>query len=144
MEKLQKTKFAHMLSITRNYNSCLMQCTETMYEHLRLSQIIIRLFVGKTSKSLSLYFNLMKNYKNQYKKYKRMYKVQSEMREHYESLFQVWVGELRFRLLQIEHLLSVLNEVEVMTNDPLEKWVIKNWKERHHLDKLIHSRKLFE
>lgn len=85
-----------------------------------------------------------KNYKKEYKKYKRMYKVQSEMREHFESLFHAGTWELRFRLLQIEHLYNVLDEVETMTNDPLAKAVIKNAKERHQLDKLIHARKLFE
>lgn len=85
----------------------------------------------------------MKNYKKEYKKYKRMHRVQSEMREHFESLFNTGVWELKFRLLQIDHLYNALDEVETMTNDPLAKWVIKNAKERHQLDKLIHSRKLF-
>lgn len=86
----------------------------------------------------------MKNYKKEYKKYKRMHRVQSDMREHYESLLHAWVWELRFSNMQNEYLLSVLDEVEVMTDDPLTKSVVKNAKERYQLDRLIHARKLFE
>jgi hypothetical protein len=49
--------------------------------------------------------------------------------------------------LAIEHLLCIINEVEVLVNEWISKekilWVIKNWKERHHLDKMIFTEKLF-
>lgn len=79
----------------------------------------------------------MKNYKKEYKKLKKEHKLQSE-------ILKAWVWELCFSNMQNDYLWSVLDEVEVMTNDPLTKAVIKNAKERHHLDKLIHARKLFE
>jgi hypothetical protein len=46
--------------------------------------------------------------------------------------------------LQVDHLYNALDEIEAMTNDPLAKAVIKNSKERHQLDKLIHTRTLFK
>lgn len=49
--------------------------------------------------------------------------------------------------LAIEHLLCILNEVEVLVNEWISKekiiWVIKNGKERHNLDTMIFTEKLF-
>ena len=53
------------------------------------------------------------------------------------------IKELRFSLLQILHLKSTLEEIEVMTKDPLVIAVIKNSLERHQVDKLIHARNIF-
>jgi len=53
------------------------------------------------------------------------------------------INELRFALLQIHHLQTVLNEVEAMTTDKLAKGVIRNGLERHEIDKLIHARNIF-
>lgn len=75
---------------------------------------------------------------------KPKYETQKALREHYQSMSDAWLWELRFELLQVDYLLSVMNELEVMTTDPLTKAVIKNTKERHHLDKLIHTRTLFD
>ena len=48
-----------------------------------------------------------------------------------------------FNLLQIEHLLSIINEIDAMTKDTLIQAVIKNGKERYQLDNLIFTRNLF-
>lgn len=53
------------------------------------------------------------------------------------------ISELQFALLQIEYLLSVLNEIESIS-DTLQKKIIDNAKERHYLDKLIHAKLLFK
>jgi len=54
------------------------------------------------------------------------------------------IGELQYTNLMVEHLLSVLSEVESMTSDELAKAIIKNGIERHNIDKLVHARMLFE
>ena len=50
--------------------------------------------------------------------------------------------------LAIEHLLNIINEVEVLVNEWISKekiiWVIKNGIERHNLDKMIFTEKLFK
>lgn len=50
--------------------------------------------------------------------------------------------------LAIEHLLNIINEVEVLVNEWISKekiiWVIKNGLERHNLDKMIFTEKLFK
>lgn len=94
----------------------------------------------KWVKNRRLVFNL----KNSMKNYKRMWRAQRDMRKHFESLFNTSVKELQFRLLQIDHLYNTLDEIEAMTNDNLAKGVVKNAKERHNLDKLIHARTLFD
>lgn len=59
-----------------------------------------------------------------------------------EEILASAIKELQFANLQIQYLLSVLNELEII-GDILTKEVIKNAKERHLLDKLIHNKKLF-
>ena len=60
-----------------------------------------------------------------------------------QNLLTSAVNELRFAMLQILHLKSTLQEIEVMTNDVLAKSIIKNGLERHEMDKLIHTRNIF-
>jgi len=60
-----------------------------------------------------------------------------------QDLLTSAVNELRFAMLQILHLKSTLQEIEVMTNDVLAKSIIKNGLERHEMDKLIHTRNIF-
>jgi hypothetical protein len=76
-------------------------------------------------------------------KYKGMYFVANEMRQHYEELNEAGIGELHFRLLQINHLYNALEEIETMTTDNLAKEICINEKKRHDLDKLIHARTIF-
>lgn len=52
------------------------------------------------------------------------------------------VRELQFANMQVAYLKSVLDELDSFTGT-LEKAVIKNAKERHELDKLIHAKILF-
>jgi len=59
-----------------------------------------------------------------------------------QDLLNSAVNELRFAMLQILHIKSILQEVEVMTNDVLAKSIIKNGLEKHEMDKLIHTRNI--
>jgi len=60
-----------------------------------------------------------------------------------QDLLNSSVNELRFAMLQILHLKSTLQEIEVMTTDNLAKNIIKNCLERFEMDKLIHTRTIF-
>jgi len=60
-----------------------------------------------------------------------------------QDLLTSAVNELRFAMLQILHLKSTLQEIEVMTSDVLAKGIVKNELERHEVDKLIHTRNIF-
>lgn len=64
------------------------------------------------------------------------------MREHYKEMADTAVGELHFNNVQIAELLDALTAIEDM-GDPLISMVCKNAKEKHHINKLVHSRKLF-
>lgn len=77
------------------------------------------------------------------KNYKRLYRIQKEMREHYQTMCESAIGELHYEKTNVGYLYNVLDEIEAMTNDPLAKAVIKNAKERHNLDKIIHTRLIF-
>ena len=70
---------------------------------------------------------------------------QSEMRKHYEELFNTSVGELKFSNISNEYLLSVLQEIQTLTEseDPLIYKIVENAIERNNLDKLVHTRTLF-
>jgi len=59
-----------------------------------------------------------------------------------QELLSSAVKELQFANMQVEYLLSVLNELDTFCGT-LEKAVIKNAKERHQIDKLIHAKILF-
>ena len=54
------------------------------------------------------------------------------------------ISELTFANMSISYLYSVLDEIETMTTDSITKGVVKNAKERHQMDKLIHARSKFE
>jgi len=60
-----------------------------------------------------------------------------------KQLLESSVTELQFANLQVQFLCSILDELESFTGT-LEKAVIKNAKERHQLDKLIHAKLLFK
>lgn len=63
---------------------------------------------------------------------------------NYKELFEAGVNELHFEKIRAEYLLSIMNEIESFTDDPLVKTAIKNAKERHRLDFLIHARIIFK
>lgn len=69
-------------------------------------------------------------------------RTHKERAEHYKELCDAAVGELNFEKCQIEELLNVLTDIELM-GDPLIAMVCKNAKEKHHINKLVHTRKLF-
>lgn len=80
---------------------------------------------------------------------KRYYKKGSEKRAEkskldYEELFLTGVSELRFQLLVRDSLLNTMDEAISFTNDPLVKKVLLLAKEREALDRLIHTRTIFE
>ena len=64
-------------------------------------------------------------------------------KRNYEQDFFTATKELQFANLQVAHLLSVLDELEAF-GGTLEKAVIKNAKERHQIDRLIHARIIFQ
>ena len=72
------------------------------------------------------------------------YKNLKKKLELSESMVASAVWEIQFANLQKEHLLSTLQELEVMTSDKLSKWVISNAIDRYNLDLMIHTRKLFD
>ena len=74
------------------------------------------------------------SYRNSYKK----------KYEDTQAVLDAWVGELRFSNMCIEFLYNALDEIVSMTSDPLAKKVAEMAKERHKIDKLIHTRTLFE
>jgi hypothetical protein len=59
------------------------------------------------------------------------------------KLLESAISELQFANLQTAYLKSVLDELESFTGT-LEKAVIRNAKERHEIDKLIHAKLLFK
>ena len=73
----------------------------------------------------------MKNY------WKEKYKEQ-------EWLLDTATWELTVQNMRIANLLNVFDEIETFTTDPIAKKVIQNVKERDALDKMIHTRILFE
>ncbi len=60
-------------------------------------------------------------------------------KEFKKDIEESYANEFNFTELQIDHLLSVLHELETFTGE-LELAVIKNGLERHELDKLIHQK----
>lgn len=64
------------------------------------------------------------------------------MRDHYKEMTDTAIGELHFEKCQGEELLNVLTAIENM-GDPLIAMICKNAKEKHHINKLVHARKLF-
>ena len=70
-------------------------------------------------------------------------KASNAMRDHYKELFETSVSELKFKNMEIDFLYTALDEIASMTNDNLTRMVAENMKQRHQLDKLIHTRTLF-
>ncbi len=87
--------------------------------------------------------NVLKKLKNDLKNNIAQKEANRELYEHYKELNAVGIGELKFKNMKVEFLLSILNEIHAMTDDALVKGVIDNAKERNHLDTLIHTRNIF-
>ena len=64
------------------------------------------------------------------------------MCEHYKTLSDTGISELKYEKLNVKYLLSVLDELEVV-GDELVGAIIDNAKNRHSLDKIIHAKLLF-
>ena len=78
-----------------------------------------------------------------YQKLKINYESKNSLYKHYKELYELAVSELHFYNLQVEFLKGVLDEVLKLNDKSIDhkiiKQVIKNAKERHFLDKLIHN-----
>lgn len=77
---------------------------------------------------------------NGYVEYQEAYKKKYE---DTQAVLDAGVGELQFANLQIEVLYWALDEIRSMTNDNLAKKVAEMAIERRNVDKMIHSRILF-
>ena len=66
-----------------------------------------------------------------------------ELTEYYKSLFEAGVSELKAEKLNVDYLLSVLDEIQEISSEGIVKSVIENAINRHNLDKAIHAKKLF-
>lgn len=64
-------------------------------------------------------------------------------KKEYKELLASWVSQLRFSNLCQDHLKQVICEIDSITEDPTIKLIIKNWLERHDINKYIHARKIF-
>jgi hypothetical protein len=64
------------------------------------------------------------------------------MTEHYKSLYEVAIKELRFAGMQKWHLKQMIDEVNVLSKKKVKynliNAVIKNWLERESIDISIH------
>lgn len=78
-----------------------------------------------------------------YKKLKIKLNTQKQMREHYQTLYNICLEELKFEKLQNDFLVSALNEVENLCDKKVKHKliaeVIRNSKERRFIDKIIHN-----
>lgn len=83
-----------------------------------------------------------------YKQIKTKLKIQSEMRKHYQEMYNTCIGELKFEKLQAETYKNILDEVQTLlqkgVNNKLIKSVIENGVNRGYLDKLIHANLIFK
>ena len=70
------------------------------------------------------------------------YLASREMREHYKELFEVASNEHTFANLQIELMLSVLEEIKEVTDEEVVKMIIDNALERRDIDIAIHCKQL--
>ena len=62
--------------------------------------------------------------------------------KYYEEREKSAIGELFFSNNQTQELLEALNAIEDM-GDPLITAFVKNTKEKHHINKMVHVRYLF-
>lgn len=78
-----------------------------------------------------------------YKKLKIKYEIQKEMRKHYQTLFSISVSELKNKNMQVHFLRNLINEIDVLNdnniNKNLIKGIIRNGLERHQLDIMVHN-----
>lgn len=72
------------------------------------------------------------------------YNAKKEMSEHYKELFSASVSEVRFLRLQVDLLVSALDELTVVTADGLVIDIIRNTLDRKDLDTRVHNRGLTE
>lgn len=98
-------------------------------------------------------------------KLKEKVKYHRNMQDHfrdeanmYKDLLDIWIHQIKLSNLQKEHLLSIIDEVEVLlekyssfAKDKKEKSnyeillaIIENWKNRHHLDTILSNRDVAE
>lgn len=98
-------------------------------------------------------------------KLKEKVKYHRNMQDHfrdeanmYKDLLDIWIHQIKLSNLQKEHLLSIIDEVEVLlekyssfAKDKKEKSnyeillaIIENWKNRHHLDTILSNREVAE
>ena len=100
-------------------------------------------------------FNYQKNmkefYKEQYELFKIAYQEEKEVcneiakqRDKYEELLEASISELQYERLQKQHYHNVLDEVEILLKQDIDKKLIlkliENWKERGDLDVIIHNK----
>lgn len=71
------------------------------------------------------------------------YLFAKEMYQHYQELYEVALGELKFKSLSVDHLLSILEEVVVLLQNERPGMVIAkvidNGIERYNIDRNIHN-----
>lgn len=71
------------------------------------------------------------------------YLFAKEMYQHYKELFESALNEFKFRSLNVQHLLVLLEEVVVLLWNNRKKSmiakVIENWLERYKIDLNIHN-----
>ena len=67
-----------------------------------------------------------------------------QLKEHYKELFETSVRELQMSRLHVDFLLNIIEEIDSLNRDTLIEKIIENWLERYELDKLCHSRVLFD
>lgn len=76
------------------------------------------------------------------------YLFAKEMYQHYKELYEVAVQELKFKWLQVDHLLSILEEVVVHLQQNRKPMVIAkvidNGIERFNIDRIIQNSEVFE
>ena len=83
-----------------------------------------------------------------YKNLKANYLANKELKKHYKDLYETAVNELHFEKMSVDYLIGVLEEVETVSklklNQALITKIVENAKERHYLDKLIHTDLIFK
>ena len=66
-----------------------------------------------------------------------------EMCQHYHELSDTGIQELKFERMNVDYLLSVLDEVKTIGGE-LVGAVVENAVNRHQLDKVIHAKMIFK
>lgn len=103
--------------------------------------------IDKVVKDYTEVVKFKKDNYNQKKKIERLedsFKLLNKENIDFMHLTEIWISQLQFSNLQNEQLLSVLNEIEVMSDDKLAIGIIKNWIEKYNLDRLTHTRVVFK